>query len=97
MELPAEATVLTGSPTERGRKKVEEWTIAVTVGCSLILAAGGGYVFYAVPGRGCGGGNKAAALARTDPSEPRCRSTLCKAEKNILGKVLDGICEDSGR
>ena len=47
MELPVETTVSGALPPERGRRAVGEWTIAVTIICSLVLAAGGGYVFYA--------------------------------------------------
>ena len=32
---------------ERGRWAAGEWAIAVAISCSLVLAAGGGYVFYA--------------------------------------------------
>lgn len=47
MELPLDAP----APTHLGPKSLgvvaEEWTIAVSVAYSLILATGGGYVFYA--------------------------------------------------
>ena len=47
MELPLEATVPGALPPERGRSAVGEWTIVVTIICSLVVAAGAGYVFYA--------------------------------------------------
>lgn len=47
MELPAETTVSRVLPPERGRRAAGEWTIAVTIISSLVLAVGGGYVFYA--------------------------------------------------
>jgi hypothetical protein len=47
MELPGEATVPGALPPGRGRSAVGEWTIVVTIICSLVLAAGAGYVFYA--------------------------------------------------
>jgi hypothetical protein len=47
MESPLETTVSRALPPERGRRSVAEWTIAVSISCSLVLAAGGGYVFYA--------------------------------------------------
>jgi hypothetical protein len=47
MELPVETTVSRALPPERGRRAAGEWTIAVTIISSLVLAVGGGYVFYA--------------------------------------------------
>ncbi|HXT90731.1 MAG TPA: hypothetical protein VN714_15875 [Trebonia sp.] len=46
MKSPVETTVSSALP-EQGRSAVGEWTIAVTIICSVVLAAGGGYVFYA--------------------------------------------------
>ncbi len=47
MELPVEATVPGALPSELRRSAVGEWTIVVTIICSLVLAAGAGYVFCA--------------------------------------------------
>jgi hypothetical protein len=47
MELPGESTLSGALPPERGRRAAGEWEIVVTLICSLVLAAGGGYVFYA--------------------------------------------------
>jgi hypothetical protein len=47
MELPVETTVSRALPPERGRRAAGQWTIAVTIISSLVLAVGGGYVFYA--------------------------------------------------
>jgi hypothetical protein len=47
MELPVEATVPGVLPPERRRSAVGEATIVATIICSLVLAAGAGYVFYA--------------------------------------------------
>jgi hypothetical protein len=47
MELPVDTTVSAALRPERGRRAAGEWAIAVTLICSLVLAAGGGYVFYA--------------------------------------------------
>jgi hypothetical protein len=45
--FPVDATVSGPVKHERGGSAVRAWTIAVSVVYSLILAAGGGYVFYA--------------------------------------------------
>lgn len=47
MELPGQTTVPGVLPPERGRSRVGEWTIALTIICSLVPAAGAGYVFCA--------------------------------------------------
>ena len=47
MELPVDTTVSGALLPERGRWAAGEWAIAVAISCSLVLAAGGGYVFYA--------------------------------------------------
>jgi hypothetical protein len=47
MELPADTTLSGALLPERGRRAASEWAIAVAISCSLVLAAGGGYVFYA--------------------------------------------------
>jgi hypothetical protein len=47
MELPGETTVPGALPSERTRSAVGEWTIAVTIICSMMLVARAGYVFYA--------------------------------------------------
>jgi hypothetical protein len=47
VELPVDTTVSGALLPERGRRAAGEWAIAVAMICSLVLAAGGGYVFYA--------------------------------------------------
>jgi hypothetical protein len=47
MELPVDTAASGALPPERDRRTAGEWAIAVTMICSLVLAAGGGYVFYA--------------------------------------------------
>jgi hypothetical protein len=45
--LPVDTTVSGALLPERGRREAGEWAIAAAISCSLVLAAGGGYVFYA--------------------------------------------------
>ncbi len=47
MALPGETTVSDALPPQRGRGVIGDWTIAVTIACSLTLTAGALYVFYA--------------------------------------------------
>jgi hypothetical protein len=47
MEFPIKMTVSSAFPPQRGGRAVAVWTVAVTIIRSLVLAAGGGYVFYA--------------------------------------------------
>jgi hypothetical protein len=47
VELPVDTTASGALLPERGRWAAGEWAIAVAISCSLVLAAGGGYVFYA--------------------------------------------------
>jgi hypothetical protein len=47
MDLPVETAVSGALLQERGHGAAGEWAIAVTIIYSLVLAAGGGYVFYA--------------------------------------------------
>src|SRR5690242_15370262 len=47
VELPVDTTVSGALLPERGRRAVGEWASAAAISCSLVLAAGGGYVFYA--------------------------------------------------